>query len=78
MLVNVIGLRVKAARKKRGLTQAKLAEKAGMSRSYLAGVEQGYYNPSVKTLLSIASVCDEDLNFLVGMTEKQVTTRRDA
>ena len=70
--MSIIGLRVKEARKKTGLTQVQLADKSGISRSYLAGVEQGYYNPSVKTLLMLASVMNTDLNFLTGMTEKQV------
>ncbi|MEG1577169.1 MAG: helix-turn-helix transcriptional regulator [Oscillospiraceae bacterium] len=76
--MNTIGKNIKEARKSNGFTQAQLAEKAGISRSYLAGVEQDNYNPSVKTLLSIASACQADLNFLAGMTEKQVKVRRDA
>lgn len=49
-----IGEKIKAVRKKNGLTQAMLAEKANMSRSYLADVERDRYNPSVDTLKAIA------------------------
>ena len=73
--MSTIGLNIKNARMKSGLTQAQLAEQAGISRSYLAGVEQGNYNPSVKTLVSISRAVQADLNFLAGMTEKQANKR---
>lgn len=69
--MTVIGERVREARKQAGLTQTQLSNAAGISRSYLADTEGGRYNPSVKTLLKIASVCHVDLNFLVGMLEIQ-------
>ena len=69
--MSTIGNCVKLARKEVRMTQAQLAELSGISRSYLAGVEQGSYNPSVKTLIKIASVLKTDLNSLTGMTEKQ-------
>ncbi len=75
--MNTIGKKIKEARKKSGLTQAKLAEEAGISRSYLADAEAGRYNPSVKTLLSIAAVCHVDLNFLTGMLEIQTNEGRE-
>lgn len=64
-----IAEQVRSARKKVGMTQVQLAKAAGISRSYLAGVEGGNYNPSLKVLVSIAGVCHVDLNFLAGMTE---------
>lgn len=72
-MVYSIGTRVKDARKKAGLTQVELATAAGMSRSYLADVEGGRYNPSVKKLVSIAAACGVDLNFLVDMLEIQTS-----
>lgn len=49
-----IGTQIKSFRKQRGLTQVKLAEKAGISRSYLADVEADRYNPSLATLMELA------------------------
>ena len=66
-----IGAKIREARKKAGLTQVQLANAAGISRSYLADAEGDRYNPSVKTLVSIAKVCGVDLNFLVEMSEIQ-------
>lgn len=50
-----IGENIKKCRKNQGLTQKKLAEKATISRSYLADVENNRYNPSLDVLQSIAS-----------------------
>lgn len=49
-----VGTRIRAWRNERGLTQNELAQKSHISRSYLAGVETGKYNPSLDTLGSIA------------------------
>lgn len=49
-----VGRRIKQFRKQKGLTQVKLAEKAGISRSYLADVESDRYNPSLTTLMNLA------------------------
>lgn len=64
-----IGFRIKEARTKAGFTQAKLAAATHLSRSYIAGAECGRYNPSVKSLMRIASATKTDLNFLCAMTE---------
>lgn len=47
---------IKHFRKKAGLTQQELAEKTNLSRSYIADIENGRYNPSLDTLKSIASI----------------------
>lgn len=49
-----IGARIKRFRNQKGLTQVKLAENAGISRSYLADVEANRYNPSLSTLMEVA------------------------
>ncbi|NFQ83940.1 helix-turn-helix transcriptional regulator [Clostridium sporogenes] len=49
-----IGENIKKTRKKQGLTQKSLAEKANISRSYLADVENNRYNPSIDVLNKIA------------------------
>lgn len=50
-----IGDRLREYRKSKGMTQAELAEKAGISRSYYADIEKDYYNPSLETLKSIST-----------------------
>ena len=61
-----IGKEIKALRKQRGLTQVELADRANISRSYLAGVEGDRYNPSVDTLQKIASALGTTSGVLLG------------
>lgn len=53
MITEKIGLRIKELRTSLGLSQEKLALKAEIDRTYLAGVEQGKRNPSIKSLEKI-------------------------
>lgn len=46
--------RVRAARSERGITQATLAERVGVSRQSINYIEQGTYAPSVALALRIA------------------------
>jgi len=49
-----IGTRIKELRKAKKMTQAELAAHSEISRSYLADVEAGRYNPSLDTLTRLA------------------------
>ena len=64
-----IGKKISAWRKERGFTQAQLAEKSNISRSYLAGVETGRYNPSIDTLKNIAKSLNINISFLLEDTK---------
>jgi DNA-binding XRE family transcriptional regulator len=48
-------------RKQLGLTQIQLAQKAAMPRTTITKIESGSYNPTISTLLSIASAMDKKL-----------------
>lgn len=50
MITEKVGSRIKELRRALGLSQEKLALKAEVDRTYLAGVEQGKRNPSIKSL----------------------------
>ena len=52
---------IKVYREYRGLTQKQLADKTGIQRAYLAGIETGRKSGSVKTLKAIAEALDVDL-----------------
>lgn len=49
-----LGERVRRLRKERGWTQENLVERTGLDRSYLAEVEGGNTNPSLRTLSRLA------------------------
>jgi transcriptional regulator with XRE-family HTH domain len=49
-----LGIRVRQLRQRKGWSQEKLAEHADIQRTYLAEVELGKRNPSVKHLQKLA------------------------
>jgi transcriptional regulator with XRE-family HTH domain len=53
-LLRSLGARVRQLREGRGWTQEVLAERCGLDRSYVAGIEAGLRNPSIKALGKIA------------------------
>jgi transcriptional regulator with XRE-family HTH domain len=50
--------RIKSLRKAKGWSQEEFAERAAMQRSYLADLERGRRNPSVRTLVKVANAFD--------------------
>lgn len=67
----LIGDMISQHRNEMKLTQLQLADKSNLSRSYVSDIEAGRYAPSVKSLVSIATVLNLDLNFLMKLTEIQ-------
>lgn len=59
-----IGKIVREKRREKGFTQVETAQKAALSRSYIADIEKGRYAPSVKALTELAKCLGLDLNFL--------------
>jgi len=55
-LPRILGKRIKKARRHAGLTQERLAEKTGISTTYVGFIEQGRYAPSLQVLQRIAKV----------------------
>ena len=62
-----IGLRIADYRKKKGYTQAELAERIGMSAAYLGQIERGNRGNSfsLETLYQIADALEIDVNLLI-------------
>jgi transcriptional regulator with XRE-family HTH domain len=53
-LVRMVGRNVRRLRVAAGLSQAQLAEKMGVDRAYVSGLELGQRNPTVVTLWHIS------------------------
>ncbi len=64
MIEREIGLRIKDLRAEAGISQEKLAFEIGMARSYLAEVETGRRNVSIRNLEKIAAGLDISLSQL--------------
>jgi len=59
--VERVAMRVKEWRERRGLTQEQLANKARISRGYLARLETARQDPKLSTLEKIANALRVDL-----------------
>lgn len=60
-----VAAKVKALRERRGLTQEQLAEKAGISRTYLARLETARQDPTLSTLEKLAKALRVKVSALV-------------
>lgn len=60
-----VGRRIVSLRKTKGWTQEKLAETAGLHRSYLAEVESGKKQPSIDMLVAISSCTNVTIDWLL-------------
>ena len=57
-VIAALGRRLRKLRQTTGLSQEKFAARAGLDRTYYAGIERGERNPSVKQLAKIAHALD--------------------
>ncbi len=60
MLLEIFAENVKKYRKLKGFSQEKLAEVAGLHRTYIAGIESITRNVSLKNIEKIASALEID------------------
>jgi transcriptional regulator with XRE-family HTH domain len=68
--------RIKLPREARGWTQEQFAERAAMQRSYLADLELGRRNPSVRTLVKVANAFGIAVSELLDGGQSERTARK--
>lgn len=61
-IAKAIGSTLRDLRKSQGLSQEKLAEKAGLHRTYIGALERGEKSPTVETLSKIVAALDVSLS----------------
>ena len=61
-----LGSRVRAARRQQGLTQEKLADKAGISASFLGHIERGSRVASIDTLVDLCNAMNVTPEYLLA------------
>ena len=64
-LLRALGWRVRQLRENNHWTQETLAARSTLDRSYIAGIEAGLRNPSVKALAKIARALSVSLSELL-------------
>jgi len=59
------GARLKAERERQGLTQKVVAQRAGTKQEYVAQIESGARNPSLRTVVNIVAALDVSADHLI-------------
>ena len=59
------GKTVQQARQRAGLTQAGLADLAGLTQQYIARIEAGQINPTLATMVAVARVFQLDVGAML-------------
>jgi transcriptional regulator with XRE-family HTH domain len=71
-IVKKIGLNITIIRERRGLTQEKLAELAGLHRAYIGKIERGEKNIGLRNLEKIAKALDMQICDLVDIHDTNI------
>jgi transcriptional regulator with XRE-family HTH domain len=73
-----IGARLRAARRRQGLTIEQLAESTGLTKGFISRVERDETSPSVATLLTICEVIHLPIGALFEIPETELVTAAEA
>ncbi|MEO9802256.1 MAG: helix-turn-helix transcriptional regulator [Reichenbachiella sp.] len=68
---------VKNLRKKKGLNQVELAEKAGLTQAYISRLEAGKVEPTLTALTKICSSLGTSLRFLFLVSMEDMDLKSD-
>ena len=74
--LGTLGRRIADLRERRGLTQRRLADAAGLSQTFLSEIENDRRNVGAAILLRIANVLDASLDYLLRGEEERTAMRR--
>lgn len=66
------GMRIKAMRKSKGITQEKLAEEVGLSLEAISKIERGIRGASVEVLYDISRYFDTEMEYVAFGIKKTV------
>lgn len=68
----IFGQVLRTIRKKQKLSQEKLAFQSNLDRTYISMLERGVHQPTLNSLLSIASALNMKASELVELVEKEI------
>ncbi len=64
------GTAVRQLRSERGLSQERLGQTRGLHRTYVGGVERGELNPSLASILKLATALEVEASELLALSER--------
>ncbi len=73
-----LGKRIKYFREKKGLTQIELAEKSGLSRSFIGRMESGSYNASLESVVAVANAIKVNIGELLVDSLEETGSIKDS
>ncbi len=65
------GAQIRAARRRHGMSQDDLAERSGLHRTYIGGIERGERNPSLTNIVRLAGALEVPVADLVRDVEPE-------
>ncbi len=71
----LFGNRLKQVRKDKHLSQEQLAQKSGLTRSYISDVERGSRNISLENIYTLSLALDVTLSVLFDLSDVLITHR---
>ena len=74
-ITSEVAKRIRQARERAGLTQAQLAEAAGLSDESVSRIERGTYEPALSSMVAMAEVLGVGLDSLCGLGGGRVRRR---
>lgn len=77
MYKNIFSKRLRALRKKKGLTQTQLAEQAKMSQQVINIYENEKQFPRLENIIILAKVLDTSVDFLCGITDIESSMEKE-
>ncbi|QNH44441.1 helix-turn-helix transcriptional regulator [Bacillus sp. PAMC28748] len=72
-----LGIKLREARKKKGLKQIEAAQKLGISNGTLSGYERDYRDPDTEILKKMAELYDVSVDELLGNQVKSELSEKD-
>ena len=70
-LLTEISKRVHIARQRANLTQAQLAEAAGLTDETVSRIERGTYEPALSTMMALADTLEVSVDELIGRARQR-------
>jgi transcriptional regulator with XRE-family HTH domain len=68
------GNAIREIRKRRGISQAALAEECSLDRTYISGIERGQRNPSLTNILKVAAALGTPASHILARAEQLQAT----